>query len=160
MRIGFFNNAGENTPYTPINVGFGSVSDDGCLPVTPISVNFSSSGQQQGCYPPCYHSHPYYEVTGLTYQTLLGRYSSGTGAAELITLGAGLSLSPSGVLSSSSSITLTTSGTSGAATLVSNTLNIPQYQAAYTILSTFGALANASGVLTNDGSGEIGRAHV
>lgn len=155
MKIGFFNNAGENTPYTPINVGFGSVSDDGCLPVTPISVNFSSSGQQQGCYPPCYHSHPYYEVTGLTYQTLLGRYSSGTGAAELITLGAGLSLSPSGVLSSSSSITLTTSGTSGAATLVSNTLNIPQYQAAYTILSTFGALANASGVLTNDGSGVL-----
>lgn len=52
-------------------------------------------------------------------------------------------------------ITLTTTGTSGAATLVSNTLNIPQYQAAYTILSTLGALTNASGVLTNNGSGTL-----
>jgi len=50
-------------------------------------------------------------------------------------------------------ISLTTTGTSGAATFSSNTLNVPQYQAAYTNLTSIGSLSNSTGYLYNNGSG-------
>jgi hypothetical protein len=57
-------------------------------------------------------------------------------------------------------ITLTTNGSSGAATFSSDTLNVPNYtltglggQPLNTSLTSIGGLANASGSLINDGSG-------
>jgi hypothetical protein len=77
--------------------------------------------------------------------TLGGSPSTSLLAATSLTLGWTGTLADSRIASASTwnakqnAITLTTTGTSGAATFISNTLNIPQYQAAGTYITSVGA---------------------
>jgi len=53
---------------------------------------------------PSSHSHGIADVTGLATQRLLGRYSTGTGNVQPITLGSNLTLSTGGVLSATNTV--------------------------------------------------------
>jgi len=121
-KINFPNIAQENCEnVVPFGVQFPSSQELGCPDVTPFNAQFPSNNQGVTCYPACPHTHFYGDITGLTYQTILGRYSSGTGIAQLITLGAGLSLSAGGILSSASAGGTVTSV---AASITGNSLGI------------------------------------
>ena len=85
--------------------------------------------------------------------TLGGSPNTALLAATTLTLGWTGTLADSRIASASTwnakqnAITLTTTGTSGAATFIANTLNIPQYQAAGTYVTSVGA----TGPITSSG---------
>lgn len=121
--------------------------------------------------------------TSMATNKLIGRGTAGVGVMEEITLGTGLSLTGNTLNASAvtpasltktddTNVTLTLGGTPLTALLQAVSLTLGwtgtladgriasagtwnAKQVAYTILSTLGALANASGVLTNNGSGTL-----
>jgi hypothetical protein len=87
--------------------------------------------------------------------------NSGTGAASGSTFNGSAAVTLSyNTIGAQQALTLTTTGSSGAATLASGALNIPTYtlaglggQPLATNLTSIGALANGSGALINNGTG-------